>query len=302
MRAIVRDLLRAGAQAGGRDHHLEPDVGLAFAVLAENGRLVVHQALDAADRRLLHDEVGERHFDVPGARVQVFGHFDQHLAERVDGDFALVPVQYLHESGHVRALEVVRQIHVHVEIRDRVLFAAGAILHLDRVIDVLDADLVDRNLTRVGMALHVLHGLHIRLLDGDGNVHFGFPAEAIKACMVPKPRIPIILDDSGALGAKRGRAGNQQAESAGEGCPNAREGRRRAANCAAGAKIGEIGLPAPCRPVHRARRHQTRRSTTYEASQARICARPPKRARRSQARCCSSRARILALSRPSTLG
>src|SRR6202044_1859739 len=80
-------------------------------------------------------------------------------------------MQYLDEPGHVRAFEVVRQIHVHVEIRGGVLLAAGAVLHLDRVKDVLDAHLVDRYLTGVGMALHVLHGLHIRLLDGDGNVH-----------------------------------------------------------------------------------------------------------------------------------
>ncbi len=82
-----------------------------------------------------------------------------------------MPVQDLHETGHVRAFEIVRQIDVHVEIGDGVLFAAGAVLHLDRVIDVLDADFVDRNLTRVGMALHVLHGLHDWLLDGDGDIH-----------------------------------------------------------------------------------------------------------------------------------
>ncbi len=106
-----------------------------------------------------------------GARVQMPGHFHQHLAERINGDFTLVPVQDLHEARHVRAFEVVGQIHVHVEIRDGVLLAAGAILHLDRMIDVLDADLVDRYLTRISMALHVLHGVQIRLLHGDGNIH-----------------------------------------------------------------------------------------------------------------------------------
>jgi hypothetical protein len=101
----------------------------------------------------------------------MLGHLHQHLAERIDGYLALVPMQDFHEAGHVRALEVVRQVHVHVEIGNRVLLAAGAILHLDRVIDVLDAHLVDRQLPRIGMALHVLHGLHFGLLDGDGDIH-----------------------------------------------------------------------------------------------------------------------------------
>jgi len=48
--------------------------------------------------------------------------------------------------------------------------AAGAILHLDGVIDILDAHLVDRNPASVGMSLHVLHGLHTGLLGGDGDV------------------------------------------------------------------------------------------------------------------------------------
>src|SRR5208282_5294996 len=81
------------------------------------------------------------------------------------------------------------------------LLAAGPILHLDRVIDVLDADLVDRNLTGVRMALHVLHGLHIGILDGDGDGHIQFPTEAITPYVVPKPRIPTILDDSARLGS-----------------------------------------------------------------------------------------------------
>jgi hypothetical protein len=44
----------------------------------------------------------------------MLGHFHEHFAEGIDGDFPLVPVQNLHEAGHVRALEVVRQIHVQV--------------------------------------------------------------------------------------------------------------------------------------------------------------------------------------------
>ena len=67
-------------------------------------------------------------------------------------------VQHLDEARHVRALEVVGQGHVHVEVRDRVLLAGGAVLDAHRMVDVLDADLVDRDAARVGAALHVVDG------------------------------------------------------------------------------------------------------------------------------------------------
>ena len=86
-------------------------------------------------------------------------------------------MQDLHEARHVRALEVVRQIHVHVEICDRVLLAARPILDLDRVINVLDAHPVDGDLPRIGMALHVLDGFSRRLFRGDGDVHVKFLLE-----------------------------------------------------------------------------------------------------------------------------
>ena len=214
MRAVVRDLLRARTQAGGRHHDFEPHVGLAVAVFAEDGGLIVHQALDAGHRRLLHDEVGKGHLDVAGGRIQMLGHLFQHLAERIDRNFALVAMQDLDEAGHVRALEVVRQVHVHVEIRDRVLLAAGAVLHFDRMIDILDADLVDRDLARIGMALHILDGLTLGFLAGAATFIFGFPADAIRPEMVPKPRNSRILDDSSRLGSRASGAATDRRSSA----------------------------------------------------------------------------------------
>src|SRR5205823_2508545 len=57
---------------------------------------------------------------------------------------------------HVRALEVVRQAHVHVETGDGVLLTRGSILDPHRVADVLDAHAVDGQLARVAARLHVL--------------------------------------------------------------------------------------------------------------------------------------------------
>ena len=76
-------------------------------------------------------------------------------------------------------------------------------------IDVLDADLVDGHLPGVGMTLHILHGLDCRLfLTGAATFIFAIPAGAVRPDMVPKPRIPRILDDSERLRAKRGGPGH----------------------------------------------------------------------------------------------
>ena len=82
-----------------------------------------------------------------------------------------VAVQNLDEARHVRALEVLRQVHVHVEVGDRVLFPARPVLDLDRVVDVLDADLVDRDAAGVGQALDVLDRGGGGFFDGNGEAH-----------------------------------------------------------------------------------------------------------------------------------
>jgi len=122
----------------------------------------IHVAFDARHRRLLHHEVGEGHLDVASVGFQALGHLRQQRAKRFHRDLALA-MQDLHETRHVRALEVVRQVHVHVEVGDRVLLALRAVLDAHRVVDVFDSDLVDRNLAGVGAALHVFDGDHLGL-------------------------------------------------------------------------------------------------------------------------------------------
>ena len=93
-----------------------------------------------------------------GLRFQQFSHLAEHMLERFHRNLALMTVEYFHEARHVRAFEIVRQVHVHVEIGDGVLLAAGTVADADRVTDILDPDLVDRNTARIGAALHVLDG------------------------------------------------------------------------------------------------------------------------------------------------
>ncbi len=66
-------------------------------------------------------------------------------------------VENLHEAGHVRTLEIMWQVDVHVEIGDCMLHMTGAVLDLDGVANVLDTDLVDMDRTVITAALHVHH-------------------------------------------------------------------------------------------------------------------------------------------------
>ena len=92
---------------------------------------------------------------MPGFRFQQFGHFLQHVLERFDADFPFMVIENLNETRHMRALEIVRQVHVHIEMRDGVLLAAGTILDAHGMTDILDAHFVDGNAARVGAVLHV---------------------------------------------------------------------------------------------------------------------------------------------------
>jgi hypothetical protein len=104
--------------------------------------------------------------------VQSLDHLGEHVAERIHRQFAFVEMQDFDETGHVRAFEVVRQVHVHVEVRHRVLVATRAIFHPNRVINVFDADLVDRDAAIVRSALDVFNGRR-RGRGGNGGVHDG---------------------------------------------------------------------------------------------------------------------------------
>src|SRR4029079_2297895 len=166
VRAVGGDLLRAGAQARHRDDELPGEGLLLLLQLSVERHLVVHQALHARYRRRLLDEVRERHLDVPFLGLELLRHLLEHRLEGLHGDLALVRLEDLDEARHVRALEVVRQGDVHVERGDRVLHAARALRDAHRVADRLDADLVDRELARIGQGLNVGDVLQVARFHG----------------------------------------------------------------------------------------------------------------------------------------
>ena len=156
MGAVVGNILGAGAQGGHRHLHFDIQIGTLAALVADEGDVIVHHAFFPGHRRVLVDEVGEAHLDMAVVGFETLGHLTEHGPERIDGNLVLVRVEDLHEAGHVRALEVVRQVHVHAEGGHRALVAAHALLDRYRVAYVADPDLVDRQMTLIGSALDIL--------------------------------------------------------------------------------------------------------------------------------------------------
>src|ERR1039458_277821 len=76
-------------------------------------------------------------------------------------------VEYLDKTRHVRAFEVVRQMHVHVESGDGVLHTDTLVFDLDRMADTFDADAIDRQVARISRTLHVGNKIWHGLIHGE---------------------------------------------------------------------------------------------------------------------------------------
>src|SRR5665811_1628665 len=155
MRAALGNLLRAWTQAGDRHQHFHRDARLAVNSFADQRDVVIEQALHPGHWCGLVHEIRKTHFDVSGLRFQTRHHFFQDTFERLDRYLALMLVEYLDEARHVRALEVVRQMHIHVESGDSVLNADTLVFDLHRVAYAFDADAIDRQVTRISRTLHI---------------------------------------------------------------------------------------------------------------------------------------------------
>jgi len=70
---------------------------------------------------------------------------------------AMILIEYLDEATHVGALEVMGQVNIHVDARNRLLLLFVLVHDDDRVADILNADLVDGDVAIVVALLHVRH-------------------------------------------------------------------------------------------------------------------------------------------------
>ena len=86
---------------------------------------------------------------MPRLGFETFHHILQHTAERLHGNFPLTAVEDLHKTRHVRAFEVLRQMNVHVERRDGMLYATLAIGDLHGMANRLYTDTIDGDVTSI---------------------------------------------------------------------------------------------------------------------------------------------------------
>ena len=76
-------------------------------------------------------------------------------------------VENFNKALHVRALEVMRQMHIHIEDGDGVLHALAFVFDNNGVTYAFNADFVNRYLASIGRALHIGDGTDFgRIHDG----------------------------------------------------------------------------------------------------------------------------------------
>jgi hypothetical protein len=156
--------LCARAQARHRHEHLERQPRRAVAQFARQRDFVVHQALDARNRRRLHHEIRKRHFDATRLRFELREHRIEHRAKRGLVERRAVLVEQRDETRHVRAFLLGGQMHVEIPHANARLDVAALRAHGERITHALHAYALDRNLADVGRALHVGHhegGIHL---------------------------------------------------------------------------------------------------------------------------------------------
>ncbi len=93
-------------------------------------------------------------------RFQPLLHLSEDRLHVIDTDLAMVEVEHLDKTAHVGSLELLGKINIHVNPRHRMLLSTVFVLHHNRVADILDAHLVDGNLTGIRTLLHIGHRCH----------------------------------------------------------------------------------------------------------------------------------------------
>ena len=141
---VLAYLFGAGTERGDghRDGHREIPHHIVFVHVANESARVLDVTRRPGDRGILLDEVREAHFQVGCLRMEFLFRFPQDVGKVLHVDHALFAVQDLHESAHVRALVIVRKVHVHIDRGYGVLVAVRFVKHRDRVCDVFHAHLV----------------------------------------------------------------------------------------------------------------------------------------------------------------
>ena len=92
-----------------------------------------------------------------GLRAKPLAHLFQNRLKRLDIDLSPKIVQHFHKPAHVRALEMMGQVDIHIDRGVHRLRAAFAVHHDDRVFDVFHPDLFDVDVPGIFLVLNVNH-------------------------------------------------------------------------------------------------------------------------------------------------
>src|SRR5216684_6462297 len=184
VRPVAADRLAARAEAGHRHFHRHPQLVGARGHAGAVGAGVVDQALGAAHRGALLDEVGEAHGDVGSGGVMVAAQLGAERAEAADVDLAAVPVEQLDEAAHVRPAPPVRERHAHVDLRHRVLLPVHPIQHADRVPQALHPGPLQGKLPPILLAVHIPQlPYKSRFGNGSRTTRFGLTQRARRVAL-----------------------------------------------------------------------------------------------------------------------
>ena len=160
VRAAFGDGFAARAECGHGHDDGDDEI---HAVIIQRGlesHVIVHHSRCCGDGRFLFQKERELEGDVRFLRVQAAREVSQDVGHVIHVQFRAEFIQHFHEAAHVRAFELVRQIHRERGCGDGVLEGAGFVAHLHRVAQSANTHSIDGDAASVRLALRVVQLLH----------------------------------------------------------------------------------------------------------------------------------------------
>ena len=89
--------------------------------------------------------------------MQLLPHLFQNGLKRFNADLTFEFIEHFHKSAHVRALEMMRQVDIHIDGGIDRLRAAGAIKDNNRIFDIFYTDFFNVNIAEIFLVLNINH-------------------------------------------------------------------------------------------------------------------------------------------------
>ena len=155
VRAMRADRLRARAERGDGHDDNHDEIGCVLFKGGGEARGVIHHPDRVCDRRFLGEKKWELKIHMGAFRFQPLRQFTKNGVDIVHMQFRAKLIEHLHESAHVRALEVMRQVHREGCRGDGMLNFARLVPDLHRIAKGLHAHPIDGDPAIVGFILGV---------------------------------------------------------------------------------------------------------------------------------------------------